>query len=494
MKTDTTIRERLTGFFILLVGTALLISLFTFLFSAVSSQKCRQSIEYMTVFHEYYETVGSFEQNCRYYVSFENEVYFLNAQTDIAHMEQLLNTLSAREHTPEISREILDLSDMTSYLKKLLPVFHSNMLSYLDAGETAFSQVRDQYDELQNVCAAIDKYYPQVNRRILDNTQVSYLRMQNRSQGFVVCFLLALAIACVILLVQIRHFSSSFSGPVYALTQKAEEIRRGTLQDVSPLLPAKGLDKEIRILTDVFNDMIIQLKRQMDTLVENARMRQELAESRFKELQMQINPHFLFNTLNMIAEKAYLEHAEETVTLLESAARMFRFSLDFSGRPVSLFREIEELGNYVFIQEQRFGDRIEFSFQLDESFHALEIPALSLQPLVENAIVHGVGSYTENARVLIRTTYDSSKRMGYIVIEDNGKGMSPEKLAEVQKNLQNYTGCGAKVGLGNVFLRLKLFFGEDLSMTIDSKEREGTRIVIGLPCGREVSHVPVDHS
>lgn len=494
MKTYTTIRERLTAFFILLVGTALFISLFTFLYSLACSRKCRQSIEYMTVFHEYYETMDSFEQNCRYYISFENELYFRNAEADITQMEQLLDKLSAWERTPEISREILDLSDMTAYLKELLPAFHDDMLSYRDAGQTAFSQVRDQYDQLQNVCAAIGTYYPQINREVLSNTQSVYLRMQSRSQGFVVCFLLALIAACAILLVQIRHFSSSFSGPVYALTEKAEEIRLGRLQDVTPLPSAEDLDKEMRILTDVFNNMILQLKKQMDTLVENAKIRQELAESRFKELQMQINPHFLFNTLNMIAEKAYLEHAEETVTLLESAARMFRFSLDFSGRPVSLFREIEELGNYVFIQEQRFGDRIKFSFELDESFHDLEIPALSLQPLVENAIVHGLGDCTENAGVLIRTAYDSSAKMGYIVIEDNGKGMSMEKLAQVRKDMENYAGCGAKVGLGNVFLRLRLFFGEKLTMTIDSKEQKGTRVVIGLPCGREVSHVPVDHS
>ena len=205
-----------------------------------------------------------------------------------------------------------------------------------------------------------------------------------------------------------------------------------------------------------------------------------LKTSELKALQMQINPHFMFNTLNMIAETAYFENAEKTEFLLNKTAKMFRFSLDFSGKSISLFKEIEELENYIFIQEEQYEDRIEFLFDLDESFHNILVPSLTLQPLIENSVVHGIGKYTEGGRVKLTTSYHEEEGAGYIMVEDNGVGIEEEKLQQIRQEMINYKGDSMKIGLGNVYSRLKILYGEKVSMDIESEERKGCKITIRI--------------
>ena len=184
------------------------------------------------------------------------------------------------------------------------------------------------------------------------------------------------------------------------------------------------------ILVNAFNTMIEQMRSYIKEIEENASAKVSLHEkelenlkisnllksSELKVIQMQINPHFLFNTLNMIAQTAYLGDSDTTVFLLGKTAELLRYSLDFMGRSVTLARELTMLGDYIYLQEQRFGERIEFEFELDEKFHQMHIPCLILQPLVENAITHGVGSYTENGKIQIKTVYDEEQKCGICLL------------------------------------------------------------------------------
>ena len=142
--------------------------------------------------------------------------------------------------------------------------------------------------------------------------------------------------------------------------------------------------------------MVLRIQKQMEEIQENAsakerlknqelenlRINNRLKSSELKALQMQINPHFLFNTLNMISQTAYMESAEDTAALLGTTARLLRYTLDNTDKAVTLAREIEILGNYVELQEKRFGERISFEFDLDESFHQMVIPTT---PTLEKA-------------------------------------------------------------------------------------------------------------
>ena len=151
----------------------------------------------------------------------------------------------------------------------------------------------------------------------------------------------------------------------------------------------------------------------------------------------------------------------------------------YTTKPVT-HKEIEELENYIFIQEEQYEDRIEFLFDLDESFHNILVPSLTLQPLIENSVVHGIGKYTEGGRVKLTTSYHEEEGAGYIMVEDNGVGIEEEKLQQIRQEMINYKGDSMKIGLGNVYSRLKILYGEKVSMDIESEERKGCKITIRI--------------
>ena len=183
----------------------------------------------------------------------------------------------------------------------------------------------------------------------------------------------------------------------------------------------------------------------------------------------------------MIAKTAYLEEADKTVFLLKKTSQLLRYSLDYMGKSVTLGQELESLGNYVYLQEQRFGKRISFEFDLDESFHQIKIPCLILQPLVENSMIHGVGTSVEGGLVLIQTRYVQEKGRGLIRIADNGRGMNKTILESVRERLTSDREQREKLGLANVYKRIQLFFGENAIMEIKSREYEGTSVDIMIP-------------
>lgn len=476
-----TIKERLTSFFVLMGGTALLICLFTMLFSLAYHQRYRQSIEQLSIFNQYCDNLDQASENTDYFFQTEEEEYREAAQERIESAKALLDRLYEEEKNPQILREVQDVREMTALFFDSWQGLSSDLGRDSEEDAAEYDQIQQEYSEITRIHEAIRERYLEINQLILQDIESTRETMEQRTGVYVTVFLVLFAGICAGMFWQIQHISRSVSQPIGVLARKAELVREGRAEEVEELPAPRGSDEEIKGLIQIFDKMAGQVKIQIETLEENVKIRQELEESRFKELQMQINPHFLFNTLNMIAEKAYLEQADETVELLETAAKMFRYSLDFSGKIVRLSQELEELGNYVFMQEQRFGSRIAFLFELDEVFHDMEVPAMILQPLVENAIVHGIGMRTEDAKILIRTSWHGPENLGYITVEDNGDGMDEETLREVEKNMRAYQGQSPKIGLGNVYLRLKMFFEGSAQVCIESTAGKGTRVTLMLP-------------
>ena len=181
------------------------------------------------------------------------------------------------------------------------------------------------------------------------------------------------------------------------------------------------------------------------------------------------------NTCNPNGE----EVAVQTAELLQDTAYLLRYTLDMSDRCVTLFQEVEALEKYVGLQEQRFGSRIEFYFDLDESFHDVRVPNLILQPLVENAISHGLGMCTEGGKIRIRTFREKEK--GCLSVSDNGSGMDHETLEALIRSIRQKEVRGNQIGLHNVYHRLMIFFSDNASLTITSRKGEGTEVVIRIP-------------
>ena len=485
MKTqpDST-KARLTGFFLSVGVLSLSICILTMIFFLTYNRRYQQSVEQIMLFQNYSANLSETMDLLNTYTLKEDQSVY---DESVLLAQQLRSGIAylQDQRTSDLSmaREIRDIREMTETLFMRQQQLSDDMALYQSSGSEDFSTVTADYTELKRIHTAITRRSATLHKMLIDHLGEWNAQMNRKTRLYYLLFMLAFTGIVISVLWQIHGISRAVMDPIGRLTRKAQQIRQSGLADYhpQPALPKSGGDLEIRVLSDVFDDMVQAAALQFETLQENARIRHELEESRFKELQMQINPHFLFNTMNMIAEKAYFENAGETEELLSHAADMFRYSLDFSGKSVTLFKEIEALGSYVYIQEHRYGKRIRFIFDLDESFHSMEIPALTIQPLIENALIHGISMRTENALIQIRTCYDDSEETGRIIIEDNGAGMNPEKLQEIRALIQDYSSDSVKIGLGNVAQRLRLFFDGKARMLIDSEENKGTRVTLELP-------------
>lgn len=292
-----------------------------------------------------------------------------------------------------------------------------------------------------------------------------------------------------------RKLSQKITAPIVYLTDEVHKIEKHGMDSADVLAVVPESNAEIKGLTEMYNSMLQTIRRQIrdreeymktelrlqEEVVENLKISNELKKMQYYALQMQINPHFLFNTLNMISQTAMMEQGTETVELIGCTAEYLRYSLDYADRAVPLQKEIEELGNYIYIQEKRFGDRICVRFDLDESFGDTIVPSMILQPLVENAVVHGVGMYEKDARIDIITRRSADGKNGMIVIRDNGVGMTQGQLDRLREQVFDRTKEIEKIGLHNVWKRLQIFFNCKVPVEICSEPGRGTEITICLP-------------
>ncbi|NPV69161.1 MAG: histidine kinase [Firmicutes bacterium] len=228
-----------------------------------------------------------------------------------------------------------------------------------------------------------------------------------------------------------------------------------------------------------------QLNEQNIRLVEEVKARAELEkalkDAELKALQSQINPHFLFNTLNTISRLALLEGAAKTQEVVFALAELLRGSLRKVGQVATLRDEIAYIRHYLLIQQTRFRDRIQVDLDIDESCLDSEIPLLTLQPLVENAIVHGLEPKEEGGHLVIRALREGEGVR--IEVADDGLGMPPTVVEEVIRLESKRSGRSHLTGLGmsNVHQRLQYYFGAGYHRDVQSRFGEGTKITLTLP-------------
>lgn len=223
----------------------------------------------------------------------------------------------------------------------------------------------------------------------------------------------------------------------------------------------------------------LQLQKQSLMTIEKEKL---LKESQLLNLQMQMNPHFLFNTLNMVGRTAMLEDNQSTIKLIESISVMLRFNLENEGKMVPLRDELNALQAYIFIQGMRFQERITFCLNNEGNMEPFLIPPLSLQPIVENCLIHGLDDTVTGGEVNISISVNEDA--AEIIIQDNGKGIDREKVKRIL-NLESEDQLPKEkkksIGLGNVKKRLELTFNQEDLMQIHSTLNQGTTVQIKLP-------------
>lgn len=284
-------------------------------------------------------------------------------------------------------------------------------------------------------------------------------------------------------------YSNRVGGDISNLAHTARKIADGDLYIDE--FATKSRD-EILILAESFNYMVSQIKKSIESIEEKAKIENKLKEQEIKTLeyssllneaelrflQSQINPHFLFNTMNTIGSMARAQKADNIKKMIESVADILRYNLKKLDQTVTLAEEYSIVRNYVFIQETRFGGKIEFSFDVDENALVYKVPSMILQPFIENAIIHGLEPM-EDKGVLELKILETNEGIE-IYIKDNGAGMDENTLDDILNNREKYSGASRMgIGVNNVIRRLELTYGRNV-VDIKSQLGAGTEVIIKL--------------
>jgi two-component system sensor histidine kinase YesM len=209
--------------------------------------------------------------------------------------------------------------------------------------------------------------------------------------------------------------------------------------------------------------------------------RLEAKNAQINALQAQINPHFLYNTLQLMGSVAYSRGVHEVNRIAEALSDLMRYSMNYDGEFVTLDEELRHLNNYFFIQKQRFYDKFAVELAIDEQAGSCRIPKLLIQPIVENCFSHGFESSTRPWRLSVMAFLNDDDKI-HIIVRDNGVGMSQEHLAELRNRLATVQATcfsgSEHIGLLNVHARIRLYFSGNDGLQIDSTPETGTKVTL----------------
>ncbi|WP_208586155.1 sensor histidine kinase [Gracilibacillus suaedae] len=333
--------------------------------------------------------------------------------------------------------------------------------------------------EVQQTTSYIQKSTLELLDGSLTEYQSLYADIRERNEAFKY-FTLYLLITSIILgaFITVR-FSRGIHLPVQALSQAAKEVSVGKFDGKSIRIQSPD---ELKLLGDSFNKMRDNIRNLIKEIKDQSEQERLMKELELKHLQNQIQPHFLFNTLNTVSKMAYLEEARTTSHLIDSLASMMRHSLGDLKKTTTLKDELKMVEDYVAIQKMRFMERIEFDMDPLPEDCNMPLPRLTLQPLVENAFIHGLESLEEGGKISVHfKTYHS----GVIVeVTDNGAGMPEAKRSQLIQSTtetEQHVGHMTGIGLVNVIKRLQMFYQTEDVLEIDTSVGKGTTIRLYLP-------------
>lgn len=265
-----------------------------------------------------------------------------------------------------------------------------------------------------------------------------------------------------------------------AVVDQSKQIAKGNFIQLENTTPDGD---EISVLQNSINHMSLQLEelitKEYQAKLVQAQLEKETTQAKLLALQSQVNPHFMFNALECIRLKALVKKEKETALMIKYMSRMFRHLINWNQDIILLEDDLKFLEEFLRIQKYRFEDDFKYSIEVEEQVRWCKVPKLIIQPLVENACVHGVEAINNNREVTIKISQEGSWMK--IVVKDNGGGFGEERLAELKVYLQRGSALKGSIGLCNVYQRLLLYYNDAFSFDIDSQVGIGTICTIRIP-------------
>ena len=292
-----------------------------------------------------------------------------------------------------------------------------------------------------------------------------------RDTNITAILLTAVLTVCVIILC--RYFLKRTLRHLDKLVLQFDAYGKGVLPTQEDAADFVGQKNEIDYLYRQFYHMAYERKRLED---ENYNRMLLNKEAQYKQLQVQIQPHFIFNTLSLICWMAYQHNDNEIAELTNALSQLLRGSMHFSENLIPVEREMRLVDNYIHIQKIRYGKRIDFRMDIPESMHQVQIPQMTLQPLVENAITHALEEMVETCSIHVHAEAENGSAIFYV--EDNGSGIDENILEKLASGEVQAKGNG--VGLLNVHRRIQLAFSEKYGLSFRRRD-DKTQVIVTVP-------------
>ncbi len=349
-----------------------------------------------------------------------------------------------------------------------------------------------EFVETKNIENYCKVYIDRLNSSFLNYNSQLYsdiVKSNSVIYGSMITFIVMIISFCIVYSVS---FSRKLTKPLDSLVENSKQVSKGNFKSVcaveTDIYEIDVLAEGFKSMVSAINILIESIKRKAEVerqlknqQMENLQIENLLKHTQIKMLQSQINPHFLFNTLNSIVQISIVEGASETEKLIKSISELLRYNLRNIDRYVSLQEEIDVVKNYVFIQETRFEDRVKFKIEVQGNIEDIKVPSMTIQPLVENAFIHGVEPREDGGEIFIKI--ERLRDVCIILIQDNGCGIDEETLRKINSTTDEakHTGHATGIGVGNVVKRLQLLYEGSHIFHIESEVNEGTKVFLKIP-------------
>ena len=327
-------------------------------------------------------------------------------------------------------------------------------------------------EEVRNVSSLVADMLAEYADAEISAAALASDRLQATLNVVLVILLALLALTVLFSVLAQRSLAHAIHTPIARLEKFAAALAGGDLQARAPETPVT----ELHELTQSLNSMAGRLQ---DLIDENRREQENLKKSELRALQAQINPHFLYNTLDAIVWLAEAGQSREVIHITRALSDFFRISLSQGKDWIPLSEEIKHLTGYLTIQKIRYRDILDYQIEIPDELGSCQVLKLLMQPLVENAIYHGVKH--RRGRGLVRVTGRMEDSWLILEVQDNGAGMTSERLTQVRDGLSGDGGESAGYGLFNVNKRIQLYYSQPQGVWIESRMGEGTTVTLKLP-------------
>lgn len=303
-----------------------------------------------------------------------------------------------------------------------------------------------------------------------------------QSNMIMVQYILMYLAFLVLALILAHYMSRSITNRISSVIHQMSKVRKGTL---SPMESPTYHD-EIGDLIDTYNYMNYMTRKMDQLMSEQAKAAEELRLAEFHSLQAQINPHFLYNTMDMINWLAQQGRTAEVSSAVQSLSRFYKLTLSRKQSISTIAQETEHATIYLEIQNMRYHNSIEFVSDIPDELMEYQIPKLTLQPLIENAVLHGILEKDDKAGTIVLTGWLEDSSI-VLLISDDGVGISPDKLSSILSGEGSSSSGGTNIAVYNTHRRLQILYGTDYGLTYSNNPGGGTEVEIHIPAIRNTT-------